>query len=43
MNETMARQLWPGEDPLGKRLAFDPEGPWHEVVGVVGGTRDQGG
>ena len=42
VNEAMARELWPGEDPLGKRLAFDPEGPWHEVVGVVGDTRDQG-
>jgi predicted permease len=42
VNEAMARQLWPGEEPLGKRLAFDLEGPWHQVVGVVGDTRDQG-
>jgi putative ABC transport system permease protein len=37
VNETMARQLWPGENPIGRRFTI-----WHdekfprEVVGVVG-------
>ncbi len=38
INETAARQLWPGQDAMGKRFAnsFDT-GPnhWYEVVGVV--------
>jgi putative ABC transport system permease protein len=39
INSTMASQLWPNEDPLGKRIAFpgsekNPQ-PWRTVVGVV--------
>ncbi len=33
VNEALARMFWPGEDPVGKRLAGDPE--WL-VVGVAG-------
>jgi len=36
VNHTLARQLWPGEDPIGRRLSMNgPDGPWKEVVGVV--------
>lgn len=38
VNETMARRLWPAEDPVGKRLRlWNPRGPGElvEVVGVV--------
>ncbi|HEX8354700.1 MAG TPA: ABC transporter permease [Pyrinomonadaceae bacterium] len=36
VNETLAAQLWPGEDPLGKRLSFEGrKGPLLEVVGVA--------
>ena len=41
VSETMARRLWPGEDPLGKRIQpgdADPNG-WIEVVGVVNDVR----
>jgi putative ABC transport system permease protein len=46
INETMARALWPGQDPLGKRIKFpgsqsNPQ-PWRTVVGVVGDVRQYG-
>jgi putative ABC transport system permease protein len=49
VNETLARTMWPGENPIGKRFACCEEGPkgrtdpvWHEIVGVVGDIRAQG-
>jgi putative ABC transport system permease protein len=45
INEAMARRVWAGRDPLGRRLKFGPpeaEGLWHTVVGVVGNMRLQG-
>ncbi len=45
VNETMARNLWPGGDPVGKRFKFGPQNsnlPWFTVVGVVGDMRRQG-
>ena len=35
VNDALAQRYWPGEDPLGKRLRFDPEAPWAQVVGVA--------
>jgi putative ABC transport system permease protein len=50
VNETLARTMWPGENPIGKRFAccedYGPRGRmtpvWHEIVGVVGDVRAQG-
>ncbi len=45
INDAMARRLWPGLDPVGKRFklgAADSGGPWFTVVGVVGDMRRQG-
>jgi putative ABC transport system permease protein len=48
INETLARRLWPGEDPIGKRLKTgtietpDPWNPWCEVVGVVADIKLEG-
>jgi putative ABC transport system permease protein len=49
INETLARAIWPGENPIGKRFACCESGPkgrydpvWHEVVGVVADIRAQG-
>jgi putative ABC transport system permease protein len=37
INEAMARALWPGEDPIGKRIGNRGPNPnWREVVGIVG-------
>jgi putative ABC transport system permease protein len=45
VNQTMARQFWPDQDPVGKRIRFyydkDPE-RWLSIVGVVGDVRDRG-
>jgi putative ABC transport system permease protein len=40
VNDTFARQYFPGEDPLGKRIKLglqttEPETPWREIVGIV--------
>ncbi|HZO57801.1 MAG TPA: ABC transporter permease [Bryobacteraceae bacterium] len=45
INEAMARQMWPGRDPVGKRFklgAREASAPWFTVVGVVGDMRRQG-
>jgi putative ABC transport system permease protein len=49
VNETLARSMWPGQDPIGKRFACCEPGPkgrmdpvWHEVVGVVADVRAWG-
>jgi len=45
VNETMARQYWPGENVLGRRFKLgDPEEdtPWMEIVGVVADVRQMG-
>jgi len=41
VDEHMAAQLWPGQDPIGRRIrigGFDvtPDTPWMTVIGVVG-------
>ena len=46
VNETMARQYWPGENALGRRFKIgDPEDatrPWTQIVGIVGDVRQMG-
>ena len=43
VNESMAREFWPGEDPVGKRFRMgDTKGPWKTVVGVVGDVLHKG-
>jgi predicted permease len=39
VDEYMAEQLWPGQNPIGKRIhivEFPSKDPWQTVVGVVG-------
>ena len=46
VNETLARQYFKGEDPVGQRISFDriPDttSTWRTIVGVVGDERQRG-
>jgi putative ABC transport system permease protein len=45
VNATLARRLWPGDDPIGKRIKQGwPESPspWREVVGVAADVKLEG-
>jgi putative ABC transport system permease protein len=46
VNESFARQYFPGEDAIGQRIrpglqTTEPEIPWREVVGVVADSKQQ--
>jgi putative ABC transport system permease protein len=46
INQTMARELWPDQDPIGKRIKFPGSEknlqPWRTVIGVVGDVKQYG-
>jgi putative ABC transport system permease protein len=42
VNRALAEKFWPGQDPIGKRLAPGSSGDWWEVIGVVGDVRSFG-
>jgi putative ABC transport system permease protein len=43
IDETMARQYFPNEEPVGKRLRLgEPTNPWFEIVGVVADSKSSG-
>jgi len=45
INESLARQVWPDEDPIGKRISTwtgPNQKDWREVVGVIGDVRSFG-
>jgi putative ABC transport system permease protein len=45
INEVLAREVWPGRDPVGRRFRLGtpvPNSPWVTVVGVAATTREQG-
>lgn len=39
VNEYLAREMWPGENPIGKRLVLGGEKTMSEVIGVVKGGK----
>jgi putative ABC transport system permease protein len=36
VSRSFGDRYWPGQSPIGKRFRTAPDGPWLEVVGVVG-------
>jgi putative ABC transport system permease protein len=42
VSEAMAKELWPGQSPLGSRFKLGGGSTWVEVVGVVGDIRSRG-
>jgi putative ABC transport system permease protein len=44
LNERLAEQLWPGENPIGRRLKYarQDDAPWLTVVGIVSNVRHHG-
>ena len=47
IDQTLAEQYWPDQDPIGKRIAAFFDGPrgqlhWRQVVGVVGHVKQYG-
>src|SRR5262249_9199651 len=44
IDEVTAKRYFPGQSAVGKRIRFnaDPNGPWYEIVGIVGAIRHYG-
>jgi putative ABC transport system permease protein len=44
IDERLAREYWPNESPIGKRITLGPpedKEPWYTIVGVVGAVRNE--
>ena len=42
VNESMAKRIWPGESPIGKRIQFSwLNNDWQEIVGVAGDVKTE--
>jgi putative ABC transport system permease protein len=42
LGETLARRLFPGEDPLGRRMRAGLSGPWRTIVGIAHDAKNAG-
>jgi predicted permease len=42
LNDTLAKLLFGGEDPLGRRIQRGPKGEWFTVIGVTADVRNAG-
>jgi predicted permease len=45
INQSMARHIWPNEDPIGKRVSLsrgDNREVWTEIVGIAGDVQEYG-
>jgi putative ABC transport system permease protein len=41
INDTLARQFFPDEDPIGRKYRDDYDGKWRSIVGIVGSYKSQ--
>jgi putative ABC transport system permease protein len=44
IDERLAREYWPNESPIGKRITLSPpedKEPWYTIVGVVGAVKNE--
>jgi putative ABC transport system permease protein len=42
INETAAKHFWGADDPIGRRIRFEDDGPWFTIVGIVADVRVRG-
>lgn len=42
VNQSLARKVWPGENPISKRIRFRSDAPWLSVIGVVTDIKNHG-
>jgi predicted permease len=42
LSNSLARRMFPGDDPLGKQIRPGRTGPWLTVIGVVGNVKNNG-
>ncbi len=42
LSQTLARLIFPGQDPLGRRILRGPKGEWFTIVGVAADVRNRG-
>jgi putative ABC transport system permease protein len=42
LGESLARRLFPGEDPLGRRMRAGFSGPWRTIVGIAHDAKNAG-
>jgi putative ABC transport system permease protein len=42
INQTMARDFWPGEDAMGKRIRLKADAPWLTIVGIISDIKNHG-
>jgi putative ABC transport system permease protein len=40
LSDSLARRMFPGEDPLGKQIRPGRSGPWKTVIGVAGNVKN---
>jgi putative ABC transport system permease protein len=42
INESLAKAYWPGQEPIGRRVRFAPDGPWFTIAGIADDVKYQG-
>jgi putative ABC transport system permease protein len=42
ISQSIARKVWPNENPVGKRIVFAPNNPSYEIVGLAGDIKRGG-